>query len=249
MSSDGFGRDYAPRAARCDRRYARHSPAPIRKGVGKASGFTSWRLPEVGANNVKGDTAYFGDFQSSIDRDDLAPLPLGNGRLVDPEPTGEFRRASHGSDDRIKRGPLRFGEASHTTQYSVASPSGKHIILPREAALTPTMSGVQTAILTQADHQRASGERLRRLIKLLGISYVEAAELMNVSKHVLNHWMQGNHPIQPYSLYRLCRAKGANFDYVFLGDWSALPHRMGRELEAELLSYQGPVAVSARKGV
>jgi transcriptional regulator with XRE-family HTH domain len=109
------------------------------------------------------------------------------------------------------------------------------------------LGGVQTAILSQSDHQRAAGDRLRRLIKLLGISYVEAAETMNVSKHVLNHWMSGNHPIQPYPLYRLCRSKGVNFDYVFLGDWSSLPHRMGREIEAEILPSRETASASDRK--
>lgn len=197
---------------------------------------------------MKRDAAYLGYFAGAVDRDGPA-TPLRNGCLVDPKAPSQLSPTAYGGNDGIERSPLRLSEASHTCQYSEASPLGKHIILPRAAALTPTVLPVQTAILTQADHQRASGERLRRLIKLLGMSYVEAAELMNVSKHVLNHWMQGNHPIQPYPLYRLCRTKGANFDYVFLGDWSALPHRMARELEAELLPSLDAAEASARKGV
>jgi hypothetical protein len=57
---------------------------------------------------------------------------------------------------------------------------------------------------------------------------------MGVSKHVLNHWLRGNHPIQPYPLYRLCRAKNVDFNYVFLGDWSRLPHDLGEAFEEEV---------------
>lgn len=93
---------------------------------------------------------------------------------------------------------------------------------------------METAILPQGEYHKAAGERLRTVIRLLGLKNTEAAKIMGISKHVLNFWMKGENPIQPYQLYRLCRSKGINFDYVALGDWSALPHRLAQVLEAEL---------------
>lgn len=92
---------------------------------------------------------------------------------------------------------------------------------------------MEIAILPVGEHQKAAGERLRHLIDLIGMSYVEAAGVMGVSKHVLRNWMAGDSYPQPYALYRLSRSKGINFDYVFLGDWSNLPHRIARALEEE----------------
>jgi transcriptional regulator with XRE-family HTH domain len=99
-------------------------------------------------------------------------------------------------------------------------------------------------VLAQTDFQVAAGARLRKLIDLLGLSYVEAASLMGVSKHVLRNWMAGDNPPGVYAVYRLARAKGVDFNYVFLGDWSALPSRLAKELDAEmtatLAASEGP---------
>lgn len=101
------------------------------------------------------------------------------------------------------------------------------------------------SVLAQSDYQTAVGTRLRRLIDLLGISYVEAASLMGVSKNVLRNWMAGDNPPAPYAVYRLTRAKGVDFNYVFLGDWSALPARLARALDEEMKSTLGASAEQA----
>ncbi|GEN14722.1 hypothetical protein NCH01_11530 [Neoasaia chiangmaiensis] len=104
---------------------------------------------------------------------------------------------------------------------------------------------MQVEILSLSDYQVTCGHRLRRAIELLGMAFTEAAAIMGVSKGVLNHWMSGNHPIQPYALYRLSRARNVTFDYVFLGDWSGLPHHLASQLEAEILSGQKHSSESA----
>lgn len=195
---------------------------------------------------MNGDAAYLGNLPGAVGWDSALP-PLRDSCLVHTKATRQLSAAANDSDNGIEGHDTGRSDGAHASEYSHPTLACKHILLPRAASLPPTLGGVQTAILTQSDHQRAAGDRLRRLIKLLGMSYVEAAETMNVSKHVLNHWMSGNHPIQPYPLYRLCRSKGVNFDYVFLGDWSSLPHRMGREIEAELLPSRVAVGASARK--
>jgi len=105
---------------------------------------------------------------------------------------------------------------------------------------------MEVPVLTQSDFQQASAHRLRRLIDLLGITQVEAARIMGITKHVLRNWLAAENPIQPYPLYRLCRAKGLDFNYVMLGDWSNLPHHLARELEREALSNLAAPAAADR---
>jgi transcriptional regulator with XRE-family HTH domain len=95
---------------------------------------------------------------------------------------------------------------------------------------------MDTPVLPQSEYQAEAGRRLRRLIELLEMSQVEAAHIMGISKHVLRNWLAGDNPIQPYPLYRLCRVKSVDFNYVALGDWSSLPARLAKVLEAEMLS-------------
>lgn len=93
---------------------------------------------------------------------------------------------------------------------------------------------METAILTQSEHQAVVGSRLRRVIDMLGMSYVEAAELMNTSKQTFNGWMKGDSYPNCYGIYRLQRAKGVTYDYLFLGDWSGLPAKLASQMDAEL---------------
>lgn len=103
---------------------------------------------------------------------------------------------------------------------------------------------MENVIFSREDHLKAAGHRLRRVIDMLSLSYVEAAEIMGISKHVLRNCMAGDNYVQPYALYRLCRAKGIDFNYVFLGDWGALPTRLGKQLEDELAA--GMASATAR---
>ena len=104
---------------------------------------------------------------------------------------------------------------------------------------------MKTVIMSSSDFQVATGARLRRLISLLDLYYTDAAEIMGVSRHVLNHWMVGNNPIQPHALYRLCRSRGVDFNYVFLGDWSGLPFPLAAALDAEVRAELDQKQVSA----
>lgn len=99
-------------------------------------------------------------------------------------------------------------------------------------------------ILAQSDYQAQAGARLKQAIEMLGITQVEAARLMGISKHVLRNWIAGDNPIQPYAMYRLHRAKSIDFNFVGLGDWSRLPHELALKLEAEL---QAKLAASPAK--
>jgi transcriptional regulator with XRE-family HTH domain len=93
---------------------------------------------------------------------------------------------------------------------------------------------MEIPVLPIGDFQTDCGERLRKLIDMLGISQVEAGRLMGVSKHVIRNWLAGENPVQPYALYRLCRARGVDFNFVYLGDWNRLPHELARKIEEEV---------------
>ena len=50
---------------------------------------------------------------------------------------------------------------------------------------------MEIPVLPIGDFQTDCGERLRKLIDMLGISQVEAGRLMGVSKHVIRNWLAG----------------------------------------------------------
>lgn len=106
---------------------------------------------------------------------------------------------------------------------------------------------MQAAILTQADHIRAVGYRLRQLIDALDISYADAARDMDVTKNHLGNWMRGDrsYPLE-YNMYRFCRIRGVDMNWVFLGDPSALPKRVADRLMAVLLEPEGSEAQASR---
>jgi len=91
-------------------------------------------------------------------------------------------------------------------------------------------------IESKEDHIAAVGARLRQLIDALDIPYVEAARDMGVPKSQLGNWMRGDRSYPPiYPIYRFCRIRGVDMNWVFLADPSGLPHRVtSRLLRTEL---------------
>ncbi len=108
----------------------------------------------------------------------------------------------------------------------------------RDRCTLPTM---EQLILAQSDHMRAVGSRLRMIIDALGLPYVDAAAELGVSKSHLGNWMRGDSYPRQYELYRFCRIRGINTDYIFLGDPSGLP---GRVLEALIRQEQEQAATA-----
>lgn len=88
-------------------------------------------------------------------------------------------------------------------------------------------------LLAQSDHRAAVGNRLRRLIKAIGMKYTEAADIMRVSKQTLNGWMKGDGYPDQYGVYCLCRVHKVNYDYLFLGDWTQLPSWLADKLKPD----------------
>jgi transcriptional regulator with XRE-family HTH domain len=89
---------------------------------------------------------------------------------------------------------------------------------------------MEIALMTALDHRRAAGDRLRRGILAAGLRYVQAAEVMDLSKSHLGNMMRGEGPIDAYKLYRLCRITGLTADWVLLDDPSGLPQRIATRL-------------------
>lgn len=89
---------------------------------------------------------------------------------------------------------------------------------------------MEQLILPISEHMQAVGNRLRLLIKSLGIKQVEAAAVMEVTKNHLGNWIRGVAYPRHYELYRFCRRYGVTADYILLGDPSNLPQRVWEKL-------------------
>lgn len=128
-----------------------------------------------------------------------------------------------------------MSDTVHTTRVAVLHQPASQFLHPVKRRSTVECAAMDIPVLPQSEHQREAGRRLRKLLELLQLRQVEAARIMGVSKHVLRNWLAGDNPVQPYALYRLCRVKQVDCNYVYLGDWSALPRPLGKQLEDELL--------------
>jgi transcriptional regulator with XRE-family HTH domain len=95
-------------------------------------------------------------------------------------------------------------------------------------------------LLPVTDHQKQCGWRLRKLIEAMDLGQVEAAADMGVTKMVLNNWLRGDSYPAPYALYRFARLRHVNlYEYVFLGDWSAIPSKSSEKLKADAIQTGG----------
>jgi DNA-binding XRE family transcriptional regulator len=99
-----------------------------------------------------------------------------------------------------------------------------------------------TLMLSQSDHMRAVGARLRRLAAALGLTLTELAQAMGYSKQTLNGWLNGEGYPHNHAVYKLCRTYGVTYDYLFLGDWSQLPAGLALKLEPGLGRSPGGAA-------
>jgi transcriptional regulator with XRE-family HTH domain len=108
---------------------------------------------------------------------------------------------------------------------------------PPSADVSP--SGSAVSVLDEGDFHRSAGSRLRTILDLLGLEEPVAAGLMGLSVSALRKMLSGTAPMNVYALYRLSRAKGVDFNYVFLGDWSALPSRLAKRLDEEMTARLG----------
>lgn len=112
------------------------------------------------------------------------------------------------------------------------------------ASLGAPSREMEQLLLPETEYMRVVGDRLRRLIDALGISYVEAARDMGVTRNQLGNWMRGNHGFpRHYALYRFARIRGVNVDWILLGDPSGLPKKVA---DALLGLEPGSVATQAR---
>jgi hypothetical protein len=66
-----------------------------------------------------------------------------------------------------------------------------------------------------------------------------------LTKHVLNHWVSGKIYPHPHALLRLCRARGVDFNFLFLGDWSRLPHDVAARLDEAMRDHAAQVSAQA----
>lgn len=115
-------------------------------------------------------------------------------------------------------------------------PKAKPVLHCASGAMAAGYTAMESPILKQSDFQVDCGRRLKALLGKLDLKQTEAARIMGVSKHVVRNWIAGDNPIGVYPLYRLCRAKNVNFDFIFLGIWTGLRGDLAAAFEAEALA-------------
>ena len=94
---------------------------------------------------------------------------------------------------------------------------------------------MKTSHLTARDHRLLVGFNLRQIIAALGISQVDAANAMGVTKNHLGNWLRGDAYPQHYQIYLFCRRYGITADWIFLSYHSGLPARTAARLLAGAL--------------
>jgi transcriptional regulator with XRE-family HTH domain len=178
-----------------------------------------------------------------------AAAPVANGAADHAQAVGQLFGASGFFDGGLKAG--RGGEGlvhdgctvhhTCTDRQAVSYTDKRHAVVHNPAAM-------EQLILSERDHRHAVGVRLRQLIQAIGIKYVEAAAEMGIERNHLGNWMDGRAYPKHYELYKFCRIRGVNTDWVYLGDPSGLPDRVSRALIKQALEPEGLEASANQAG-
>jgi transcriptional regulator with XRE-family HTH domain len=106
----------------------------------------------------------------------------------------------------------------------------------------PHCSAMERPILSTTDHRAQVGHRLDLALKAAAVDQVTCGEIMGVSKQSITDYIKGRvYPTQ-YGCYRLHKATGITYDWLFLGDWGALPARLADKLRPDIASFLADAA-------
>jgi plasmid maintenance system antidote protein VapI len=89
-------------------------------------------------------------------------------------------------------------------------------------------------ILPLSEHRKDVGRRLEAALDAIDMTHTEAARIMGRSKQSISEWVGGRGYPTQYGCYRLHKMTGITYDWLFLGDWSALPARLASKLAPDL---------------
>lgn len=167
---------------------------------------------------------------------DCAPqLGATAGRLDGPDGTRDDKRIGLGmAHAAIVQSHCTHLQAHFRTAYTGA------VLYP---------SGMERLILPASDHRAQVGVRLRDALDAIGMQNVEAARIMGVSKQSITEWLAGRGYPNQYGCYRLHRMTGITMDWLFLGDWSALPARLADKLRPFLEGERAASSAAASQAV
>jgi transcriptional regulator with XRE-family HTH domain len=201
---------------------------------------------QVRAEHMRREAGKLAHVRDVLDRHaaDLT-LPVGDRASNQAQTLGQdaglTARSSYGSSQTIGRGGVHRHDAGivHHPCTDLQGLSCTDLNVP----LVHHRRTMQQLILAESDYRAAVGQRLRQLIRALGIKYTEAAEDMGIERNHLGNWMDGRAYPRAYELYKFCRIRGVNTDWIYLGDPSGLPARVVREL---LQQAQAPEAQRGR---
>ncbi|MBX9594073.1 MAG: helix-turn-helix domain-containing protein [Roseomonas sp.] len=102
-------------------------------------------------------------------------------------------------------------------------------------------------ILSISDHRAQVGNRLDAALRAIPLDQVQAAEIMGVSKQSVTDWIKGRGYPPTYGCYRLHKMTGITYDWLFLGDWGALPARLAEKLQPDLSALLAPATATERQ--
>jgi transcriptional regulator with XRE-family HTH domain len=169
----------------------------------------------------------------------VTPAPVADDALRLAQRAGEGGLAASRGDGCLKPYDAR-AVIAHGAKVHHECTNWQEISCTDRDAPSVHPRSMEQLILSQSDHVRAVGDRLRRIIRALGIRQVEAAADMGIPKNHLGNWLRGDAYPRQYQLYRFCRIRGITADYILLGDPSGLPHRMVEALiRQELAPAEG----------
>jgi len=178
---------------------------------------------------TRGNAVTLLDHDRLLSRDVTPPTPVTHGALGDPKGTREIGGFSGFGDGK--------GECIHRRHSAPeVHQRASGIVHRRGFPLSALSSAMEILILTESDHRRAVGDRLKRAIYAAKLNQVQAADIMGVTKNHLGNWIRGTAYPMHYPLYRFFRSTGVTADFVLLGDPSGLPKRIGDLILSDALA-------------
>jgi transcriptional regulator with XRE-family HTH domain len=225
------------------RRGARLAARSLVRGVLDGVGGVG-RIKQIGPQLVQRNARNAGNIARPVRRYSHG-LPTLNGAATQPDGATQFRAAAGRSNG--------FGRSSSKVVVGclLAHPPIVQLHCTVQQAHSVTLyadavlysSRMDRPVLPASEHRVQVGLRLRDALKAANMQNVEAARVMGVSKQSISEWIAGRGYPPQYGCYLLHKMTGITYDWLFLGDWSALPARLADKLKPEI----GPGSGASRE--
>lgn len=168
-------------------------------------------------------------------RRDARHPPAMNRAAANAEGAPQLRGAAGHADGALRNLRQIVGAVAHGPQtvQSHCTALQVHFWTARSAGMRHHQ-GMERPILSLSDHRVVVGQRLSLALDAAGLEQVQAADIMGVSKQSMTEYVKGRGYPPQYGCYKLHKMTGITYDWLFLGDWSALPARLAAKLAPDL---------------